>query len=356
MRILLVSCLRNEGPYLLEWLAHHRAAGVTDFLLYTNGCEDGTDTMLDALAERGVVTHERNRHAETGRAAQWQALADAWDHPLRAEADWIVGIDCDEFINIRAPRRGLAELIGAMEGADLISMPWRLFGNNRRARMRDALTLEQFTRAAPQPCPYPFMASSFKTMFSANAPVRKMGIHRPRLTEGARPDWRDGSNKALPRAIQDGQGAPVHYGRPGANSHVQLNHYSLRSAESFMVKMLRGLPSQMQRQIGLDYWIERNLNMVEDTTIAHMIPATRAALAQLHGMVPRLTEMHDAAVAWHKGRFARLMQTEESVRLFGHLLYCNGQSLPADADLRDLIRWRHASLTSENKKRNNERQ
>jgi len=85
-----------------------------------------------------------------------------------------------------------------------------------------------------------------------------------------------------------------------------------------------------------------------------MIPATRAALAQLHGMVPELTALHADAVAWHRGRFARLMQTEESVRLFGHLLYCNGQSLPADADLRDLIRWRHASLTGQNQKRENE--
>ncbi len=350
MRILLASSVRNEGPYLLEWLAHHRAAGVTDFLLYSNGCEDGTDAMLDMLAARGVVTHERNQHAGTGSNARAQALVDAWAHPLRGEADWIVGIDCDEFINIRAPHRDLPALIAAMEGAELISMPWRLFGNNRRARLRDALTLEQFTRAAPQPCPYPFMASSFKTMTAASAPVRKIGIHRPRLTEGARPDWRDGSNQAMPITIQDGQGAPVHYGRPGANSHAQINHYSLRSAESFMIKMLRGQSSPMQRQIVLDYWIERNLNMVEDTTIAHMIPRTRAELSKLHGMAPDLAALHDAALAWHTRRFARLMQNEENVRLYGHLLYCNGQSLPADADLRDLIRWRHDSLTRRNEK------
>lgn len=345
MRILLISCMRNEGPFLLEWLAHHRAAGVTDFLVFSNDCADGTDEMLDTLETGGVLTHVRNRHAETGRAAQWQALADAWAHPLRAKADWIMTIDCDEFVNIRAPHDTLAGLIGAMDGADLISMPWRLFGNNRRARLRDALTLEQFTRAAPQPCPYPFMASSFKTLFSARAPVRKMGVHRPRLVPGAHPDWRDGSNRAVPEAIRRGQGAPVHYGRPGANSHVQLNHYSLRSAESYMIKRLRGLPSQMSREIGLDYWIERNFNMVEDTSIARMVPATRAALNDLRARVPAAARLHDAAVAWHRACFARLMQEEDSVRLYGHLLYCNGQSLPADADLRDLIRWRRASLT-----------
>jgi hypothetical protein len=300
--------------------------------------------MLDALDAAGLITHVRNRYGETGRAAQWQALADAWAHPLRAEADWIMAIDCDEFVNIRAPHETLAGLIGAMDGAELISMPWRLFGNNRQARFRDELTLEQFTRAAPQPCPYPFMASSFKTLFSARAPVRKLGVHRPRLQKDARPDWRDGSNRQVPGPIQRGQGAPVHYGRPGANTHVQLNHYSLRSAESFMIKRLRGLPSQMHRRPGLDYWIDRNFNMVEDSSIARMVPATRAALARLRADVPEAARLHDAAAAWHRARFAALMQDEDNVRLYGHLLYCSGHSMPAEADLRDLIHWRHAGL------------
>jgi len=33
MRVLCVSTIRNEGPYLVDWVAHHRAAGVTDFLI-----------------------------------------------------------------------------------------------------------------------------------------------------------------------------------------------------------------------------------------------------------------------------------------------------------------------------------
>jgi len=31
MRILCVSTLKNEGPFLIEWLAHLMGAGVTDF-------------------------------------------------------------------------------------------------------------------------------------------------------------------------------------------------------------------------------------------------------------------------------------------------------------------------------------
>ena len=58
MRALIVTCMRNEAPFLLEWIAYHRAIGFTDFLIYSNDCEDGTDDLLDRLAERGVVIHD----------------------------------------------------------------------------------------------------------------------------------------------------------------------------------------------------------------------------------------------------------------------------------------------------------
>ncbi|MFN6951607.1 MAG: glycosyltransferase family 2 protein [Albidovulum sp.] len=43
------SCMKDEGPFILEWLAWHRAAGVTDFVTFTNDCTDGTDRLLDRL-------------------------------------------------------------------------------------------------------------------------------------------------------------------------------------------------------------------------------------------------------------------------------------------------------------------
>ena len=57
MRVLCVTCVRDEGPFLLDWLAHHRGLGVTDFLIYSNDCSDGTVQMLDALQASGFVNH-----------------------------------------------------------------------------------------------------------------------------------------------------------------------------------------------------------------------------------------------------------------------------------------------------------
>ena len=54
MKICSVLTVRNEGAFLLEWLAHHRAAGITDFVVLSNDCADGTDTMLDVI-DMGIL-------------------------------------------------------------------------------------------------------------------------------------------------------------------------------------------------------------------------------------------------------------------------------------------------------------
>ena len=56
----IVGCMKNEAPYIVEWVAYHRAIGVDNFLIYTNGCEDGTSEMLDHLQSMGVLQHRLN--------------------------------------------------------------------------------------------------------------------------------------------------------------------------------------------------------------------------------------------------------------------------------------------------------
>jgi hypothetical protein len=46
--VMAVSMMKDEAPYLLEWVAHHLAVGFTDIVVYTNDCTDGTVEMLQA--------------------------------------------------------------------------------------------------------------------------------------------------------------------------------------------------------------------------------------------------------------------------------------------------------------------
>ncbi len=70
----IVTTMKNEGPFILEWIAYHRAIGFDDILVYTNDCTDGTDTMLDLLQTKGIVQHRDNPFRDSDLKPQHAAL------------------------------------------------------------------------------------------------------------------------------------------------------------------------------------------------------------------------------------------------------------------------------------------
>ncbi len=334
MRVLLVSAVRDEGPHLPEWVAHHRALGVTDFLIFSNACGDGTDAMLDAMAPLGV-TYLHN-HPPAGKSVQWNALKEAWAHPLRKQADWILGIDSDEFVNLRAPLATVPDLVAAVGGAEAVVLPWRIFGSNGQRRLTEAPTTETFTRAAPPGCAYPVGGRQFKTLFRRDGPFARPGVHRPRNKKGQAARWVDGSGRALPDWFAQNDQRITLFGLPEGSALVQLNHYSLRSAEGFMLKRLRGLPNRKRKAIDLMYWVERNFNTVEDVSISRHAPAVRAALDEVMSL-PGMARLHTDALAWHHARFEEMMRDEAELKLYGRLLLAADSAPLPDDDIRDLV-------------------
>ena len=76
-RCAIVTTMKDEGPFILEWLAYHRAIGFDDFLVYTNECSDGTDTLLELLQSKGIVQHRDNPYRDMGLKPQHAALQSA---------------------------------------------------------------------------------------------------------------------------------------------------------------------------------------------------------------------------------------------------------------------------------------
>lgn len=316
MKLVAVTSMRNEGPHCLEWIAHHMAVGIDHFLIYTNDCDDGTDLMLDALQTAGLVTHIR-QSPKGNRTVQWQALKHASDHPVVADADWVLVTDCDEFINLRAPLATLHDLITKLSAdTDAVAMPWRLFGNNGQIEMSKELTLKRFTRAAPVDVQLP-LAHFFKSLFRP-ASFRQIGVHRPKRGKDHLPNWVDGGGNPLPETFAKMDGRINMFGIHASSDLVQLNHYSLRSAESFMVKRARGLPNHTNREIGLGYWVERNFNTVTDTSIQHMIAATQVKIDQLM-QIDTVSNLRIRAYQIHKARFDEMMTNRANIQLFWHL-------------------------------------
>ncbi|MEM6306616.1 MAG: glycosyltransferase family 2 protein [Pseudomonadota bacterium] len=243
----IVTTMKNEGPFILEWVAYHRAIGVDRISVYTNDCTDGTDTLLDMLQAKGYLKHQDNKFQGSGLKPQHHAFRLAEDDPYITSAEWIICMDVDEYITIKVGDGTLAALYDYIGDANMVALNWRLFGNADVHAFKDQPITEQFTQCAAEYTRKPHQAWGFKTLFRNEGIFKKLGVHRPK---GLKPQlwdtihWLNGSGKPIPKEMfRNAWRSNVQtYGY----DVVQLNHYAVRSAESFLVKRDRGRVNQVE--------------------------------------------------------------------------------------------------------------
>jgi len=203
--------------------------------------------------------------------------------------------------------------------ANMISLTWRLFGNADVDRFEDRFIIEQFPLCAPELCPKPHQAWGFKTLFRNIGLYKKLGVHRPK---GLRPDlwtrihWLNGSGRRMPRQmLRSGwRSNSTTYGYGWAS----LNHYALRSAESFLVKRDRGRVNHVDRDQGLNYWFRMNFNVEEDRSIQRLLPEVRQGMDDLLAL-PGVAAQHAACIAAHRAKIAELRARPDQAEFFATL-------------------------------------
>jgi len=279
-RIALVATMRNEGPFLLEWLAYHRAIGFTEVIVCTNDCVDASPELLDRLEARGVLRHLRCAPAPDGKAQlfayqQVQAtLEGRWP-------DVLMVLDADEFLNVHVGSGRVTDLLDAVPEATAFLVNWRIFGASGHEKWAPASVLERFTHAAEIDHGVNW---SFKTLFR-----QPEAYHCPLLAHG--PGFARAECLALLRPV-DGAGAalPERYARSetflqseaGTVSWAlaQVNHYNTRSWQDYLAKHERGGGLGPERWARDENWAIFNRNEQEDLTIQRHLPAVRATLAE----------------------------------------------------------------------------
>lgn len=325
-QILAVTCMRDEGPYAAEWIAHLLAVGVDHVLVFSHDCADGTDRLLDLLAASGRVTHAPFT-PEGNKSVQWQALRLADKHPLVKAADWVIFLDADEYPVFDAPLSGFPDLIAALpEATDAVALPWRLFGSAGKEEFEEGLTPERFTRAAPAVVLLP-AAHFFKSLIRPRA-FQKLGVHRPKNKKDASPRWSLGGATPLDRAFATDDSRINLFGYDTAAAKARLNHYSLRSAEEFLAKRARGLPNQKGKPVDLGYWAERNFNTEENLSFARHLPVMKAKLGELLAL-SGVSHAIAHARSWHKAQIARLLVEPTKARLLWHMMLLADSTPPS---------------------------
>ena len=320
-QITAVSMMKDEGPFVLEWIAHHLAIGFTDIVVYTNDCSDGTDDMLIRLEELGLCHHRRNDIPE-GLRPQPSALNYAQDEPVVQQSDWVMVFDADEFLSIRYGDGTVDDLITATKekGANGIVITWRIFGSGGVVNWSSAPVTEQYLMAAPQTWNKGW---GVKTLFMFDADCWKLGIHRPKIknkhVKTDFPDqikWLTGSGSEMEDYFKFRGWRSIT--RTVGYEWVQLNHYAVKSVDSYAIRKLRGNVNNKADKYNSDYWSLQDRNEVRDETMLRYSEKRDRIIAQLLADA-ELSRLHKAAVSRVEGRLADLRQTDAYHQLVADL-------------------------------------
>ncbi|MGL6210413.1 MAG: glycosyltransferase family 2 protein [Paracoccaceae bacterium] len=316
-----VSMMKDEGPFVIEWVAHHLAVGFTDLVVYTNDCSDGTDDMLIRLEELGLAHHRRNVIPE-GIRPQPSALNHAQDEAVVQGSDWVMVFDADEFLSIRFGDGTLDDLIaaGRVQEANGIVVTWRIFGSGGVVEWSRAPVTEQYLMAAPVSWNKGW---GVKTLFTFDADYWKLGIHRPKIKnrhiDTEFPDtikWLNGSGRPMEDYFKFRGWRSIT--RTVGYDWVQLNHYAVKSVDSYAIRKMRGNVNNKKDKYNSDYWSLQDRNEERDDTMLRYT-ARRNEIIGLLLTDPVLARLHRAAVDRAEARLAELRSTQAYADLVADL-------------------------------------
>ncbi len=296
--------MRNEGPFIVEWICWYRMLGFDHILVATNDCTDQSPALLNALHDAGWLTHITHAPAP-GTAPKKSAHRAIRRHPLVAATEWLMICDVDEFLVLHDGDGTIGGYLGTDTPKVLgVAFHWKCFGTGGETAWRDGLVHRMFTRAAPEHHP---VNTSFKSIFRKPQSFAKFGAHGP---TGFEERWNvDGHVwvDAVGRRI-GGYDATRGLKRATAPKRVtheaaQMNHYVVRSSESFGLKRGTKSPAALIDRYTDAYFDAHDRNEVEDVAALSYADRFDAVHAQAMAL-PGVAQLHHLCCADYVRRLA----------------------------------------------------
>ena len=230
--------VKNEGPYLDEWLRYHLRLGFDHIYVYNNAPdEDGYDTA--PYGDRVSVTP----FPGSGRQIP------AYDHCLercRGRHTWLAFIDADEFVVLR--RHGsVGELLAEHCRSGALCLNWYVFGSSGEKGYRPKPVRQRFRRRGRE------VHHHVKSIVRVDDAMFMINAHVAELYLGC---WaRDTSGKAVTGASNPG----------GPTDVAVIHHYFTKSLGEFVRKRARGMADREMGDVRPDSdFAGHDLNEVED--------------------------------------------------------------------------------------------
>jgi hypothetical protein len=147
-----MTSAHEDGPYIMEWVAHHRALGAENIFIYATDAADGSNALLDALADANFITWIR---CENGAGVSRHAKA--FTHylsclPQSLDYRWSMSIDIDEFVTLDSDRyQSIVGLLRDREegGANAVALSRLNYLSGGQRKWGQQPLIERFTTRLP---------------------------------------------------------------------------------------------------------------------------------------------------------------------------------------------------------------
>ncbi len=296
---LVFTTMRNEGPFILEWVAWQKMLGFDNVLILFNDCTDRSPQLLRLLQRAGVIATKRHQPGPR-QHPQPSAYAAARSHPMVKRARWMFTCDVDEFLVIT---RGDGSLSALLDGGDppfaAIAINWLIYGSGGHKEWEDTLVHRRFQQSAKPHAP---QNNCYKSVVKHPLDFGRFRSHSPKFWEGEG-TWGEGENVLV---LTDYQPYAAYH--PTDNSlnstpnegivhdAAHLNHYCLQSREQYELKRGRPSASIGHDRYNDDFFRRFDRNEVENPSALAYAERFEAEYAKLTA-IPGALRLHHLCCA-----------------------------------------------------------
>ena len=221
------AIMKNEAPYVKEWLDYHLMVGVKRFYIYDNGSTDDMKEVLKPYIEKGVVVYKYYPGDSKQIPAYNECISEYKD-----KNEWIAFIDIDEFM-VPVEKETVPEFLKDYKKYSGVEMNWVHYDSNGYVAKPKGGVLESYTRRQ-----YEIQSLKNHRGKSVVQPLRvkEMHVHtayyldkETAVTENKQP--------VLSGDFTDWVSV----------NKIRLHHYYCKSAEEAIAKVAKGNPYKAEK-------------------------------------------------------------------------------------------------------------
>ena len=223
------AIIKNEAPYMEEWLDYHLSVGVKRFYIYDNGSTDNLTEILEPYISKGLVVYKYY----PGAAKQMSAYNDCIK-VSKDKTEWLAVIDADEFI-MPIKKNSIPEFLKEFKDCPGVGINWICYDSNGYKNKPEGGVLENYTRV--------HYDEQFSTNHHIKSVVRPAMVDKyitpyyAQYTEGKNAVDENG-NEIKGCVYRDVH--PKAYTDVVSVNKIRINHYYSKSEEEYKAKLERG--------------------------------------------------------------------------------------------------------------------